>query len=286
VVYFMVYYRRVNEQLKSQSQIILEQKDYITSQNVQLQKAVDTQNKLFGIIAHDLRSPLVSISNFVQLLNFYLRDGSYDSITRMAADMDRKNKHVLELTDNLLNWARSQSGGLRPQIKQTGLREILDQCYRLYLPVAERKNITLELENGDDCQIWTDRDMVRTICRNLINNALKFTPQEGTVRISYSCNDKKARISVSDTGMGISPDQQKRLFNIGKEDVRYGTDGEKSSGLGLMVCKEFCDILNGSVVVKSTEGVGSMFTFTIPTHTEDSEELSRLKEKEQGERTY
>ena len=278
VLYFMVYYRRVSAQLKRQSQLIFEQKEQISSQNVQLQKAINTQNKLFGIIAHDLRSPLVSVSNFVRLLNFYIRDGRYDSITRMAKEMDRKNDQVLELTDNLLNWARSQSGGLKTRMERISLNEILDQCYQLYLPVAERKEIALNLEDGDDCQLWADREMVRTVCRNLVNNALKFTPKEGTVTISYSCDGKDARISIRDTGMGISPDRQKRLFNVSKDDVRYGTDGEKSSGLGLSVCKEFCEILQGKIEVESAEGAGSTFNFTLPIYTDELRELTELRE--------
>ncbi|WP_205461874.1 tetratricopeptide repeat-containing sensor histidine kinase [Mangrovibacterium lignilyticum] len=276
VVYFMVYFRRVNDQLKRQSRLIFDQKEQITDQNIQLQKAVNTQNKLFGIIAHDLRSPLVSVNNFVRLLNYYIADGRYDKITRMAKEMDRKNDQVLELTDNLLNWARSQSGGLTPVLQHISLNEILDECYELYLPVAERKEISLELEAEGNCLLWADRDMVRTICRNLINNALKFTPQKGTVRLNYSCTKTEARVSVSDTGMGISPDRQKRLFNVSKEDVRNGTDGERSSGLGLSVCKEFCEILHGKISVRSQENTGSTFTFTMPLYADELKELAAL----------
>ncbi|WP_372772854.1 ATP-binding protein [Mangrovibacterium sp.] len=274
VSYFMIYLSKVNVQLKQQSQLIFKQKEQITSQNIQLQKAVNTQNKLFGIIAHDLRSPLVSVSNFVRLLNFYLKDGRYDAITRMAKEMDRKNEQVLELTDNLLNWARSQSGDLKPRIEPISLNEILNQCYQLYLPVAERKQIKLSLQDKNECLLWADRDMVHTICRNLVNNALKFTPKEGSVTISFSCEGKDTRISIKDTGMGISPDRQSRLFNVSKEDVRYGTDGEKSSGLGLSVCREFCDTLNGTIEVESTEGHGSTFCFTLPTYSAELEELT------------
>ena len=280
VFYFMFYYRKVNAMLKQQSKLIFEQKEQITDQNVQLQKAVNTQNKLFSIIAHDLRSPLVSVSNFVQLLNFYLRDGRYEDISRMAVDMDRKNEQVLELTDNLLHWAQSQSGGMNPQLQRINLNEILDECYELYLPVAERKGVTLELDDADDCQLWADRDMVRTICRNLVNNALKFTPTNGKVSIDYSCNESEVRISVSDTGLGISPEKLQRLFSLDREDVRYGTDGEKSSGLGLSVCKEFCDILNGKINVTSTEGIGSTFSFTLPRYSDELQELADVKAKQ------
>lgn len=280
VFYFMFYYRKVNALLKQQSKLIFEQKEQITDQNVQLQKSVSTQNKLFSIIAHDLRSPLVSVSNFVQLLHFYLQDGRYEDISKMAVDMDRKNEQVLELTDNLLHWAQSQSGGMSPQLQRINLNEILDECYELYLPVAERKGVALELADNDDCQLWADRDMVRTICRNLINNALKFTPTNGKVSIDYRCNETEVHISVSDTGLGISPEKLQRLFSLNKDDVRYGTDGEKSSGLGLSVCKEFCDILNGKIDVASTEGIGSTFSFTLPKYTDELQELANLKAKQ------
>ncbi|WP_170154483.1 ATP-binding protein [Mangrovibacterium diazotrophicum] len=280
VLYFMFYYRKVSAMLKQQSKLIFEQKEQITDQNVQLQKSVSTQNKLFSIIAHDLRSPLVSVSNFVQLLNFYLHDGRYEDISKMAVDMDRKNEQVLDLTDNLLLWAQSQSGGMNPQLQRINLNEILDECYELYLPVAMRKGVALELTDADDCQLWADRDMVRTICRNLINNALKFTPKDGKVRIDYRCNEAEARVSVSDTGLGIKPEKLQRLFSLDREDVRYGTDGEKSSGLGLSVCKEFCDILNGKIDVTSTEGIGSTFSFTLPKYSDELQELAELKAKQ------
>jgi len=279
VVYFMAYYRKVSTMLKQQSKLIFEQKEQITNQNVQLQKSVNTQNRLFSIIAHDLRSPLVSVANFVQLLNFYIADGNYMSIAKLAKDMDRKNEQVLELTDNLLNWAQSQSGALTPSLQRINLNEILDECYELYLPVAVRKGVALEFVDADDCLLWADRNMVRTICRNLVNNALKFTPKNGQVSISYVCNETEAQISVSDTGLGISPEKRQRLFSLEKEDIRHGTDGEKSSGLGLSVCNEFCRIMNGNIRVESTEGAGSKFSFSIPLYSEQKAELNPVQQE-------
>lgn len=282
ITYFVIHYRRFNLQLQEQSRLIFNQKEQIESQNTQLQKAMHTRDKLFSIIAHDLRSPLVSVSNFVQLLNFYLRDGKYDSIQRMASDMDRKNQQVLDLTDNLLKWARSQSDGMKVQNERVNLNEILDECYELYSPVAENKAITLKIEQRDHCLLWADRDMLRTICRNLINNALKFTPRNGAVTVSHCCNKKQARISVTDTGIGISQDKLTRLFKPEKRDVQQGTDGEKSSGLGLSVCFEFCRIMHGDIQVESSEGSGSTFTFTMPLYSGELKEhgsLSELSEK-------
>ncbi len=280
IAYFVIYYRRFNIRLQAQSRLILNQKEQIASQNTQLQKAMLTRDKLFSIIAHDLRSPLVSVSNFVQLLNFYLRDGKYDSIQKMATEMDKKNQQVLELTDNLLKWARSQSEGMKVQNEKVSLTEILDECFELYSPIAQDKNITLIADQKGNCFVWADRDMLRTICRNLINNSIKFTPREGEVSVSYGCDEKYVRVSVKDTGIGISTDKINRLFNPEKNDVQLGTDGEKSSGLGLSVCKEFCGILQGKIEVESTEGLGSTFSFSLPKYSEELQELSDMKGKQ------
>jgi signal transduction histidine kinase len=144
------------------------------------------------------------------------------------------------------------------------LNEILDECLELYLPVAENKNITLTINQTSNCLLWTDRDMLRTICRNLINNAIKFTPRNGKVSVSYICDEKYARVSVTDTGIGINKSKISRLFNPEKSDVQPGTEGEKSSGLGLSVCQEFCRIMDGNIQIESTEGQGSTFRFSIP----------------------
>lgn len=264
VSYFFWYYRKVSHKLRVQSRMIMEQKEQIGRQNIELQKAIATRDKLFSIIAHDLRSPLVTISNFVQLLNFYLRDNKFDSIQRLASDMNRKNEQVLQLTDNLLNWAQTQSGALQPKTEQTSLKEILDECYELYQHIAADKQIELRMTDDTDFLILADRNMIRTVCRNLMNNALKFTPREGHIEVSCSNDGQMVWVNVRDSGIGIPEDKIKRLFSPNKSDVLPGTEGEKSSGLGLILCKEFTEIMNGQIKVESQEGKGSTFSFCVP----------------------
>ncbi|MFV0376159.1 MAG: ATP-binding protein [Mangrovibacterium sp.] len=264
VSYFFWYYRKISRTLRTQSQLILEQKEHIARQNDELQKAIDTRDKLFSIIAHDLRSPLVSISNFVQLVNFYLRDNKLDSIQQLATDMGRKNAQVLQLTDNLLNWAQTQSGALQPKTEQINLKQILDECYELYQHIALDKQIELTIPGESAYQVIADRNMIRTICRNLINNALKFTPRKGRVEVSCYLDGQMVWVKVTDSGIGIASEKINRLFSPNKSDVLPGTEGEKSSGLGLLLCKEFVDIMNGQLRVESEVGKGSSFSFSVP----------------------
>ncbi len=279
-VYAYYYYRRVNKLLQKQSMRILYQKSRINEQNQQLQKSVDTQNKLFSIIAHDLRSPLISLSNFTKLINFYLLDNRIDEIREMAVQMDRKNDHVLELTDNLLSWAKGQSGSLSPLLEKLSLKKTVEECLDIYHPLAEDKGIELRFAETNDYVLWADRNMVKTICRNLVNNAIKFTPRDGIVSLAYELQGDLVKTSVSDTGIGMDDEQVKLLFDIDRKKTKYGTEGEESSGLGLSVCKEFVEKLGGEILVASKPDVGSTFSFTLPIYSPERHHEQSTKKRE------
>ncbi|MGQ7868535.1 tetratricopeptide repeat-containing sensor histidine kinase [Sunxiuqinia sp. sy24] len=262
-IYFYYYYRKVNRLLQLQGKRILNQRNQISDQNEKLQKSIDTQNKLFGIIAHDLRSPLVSIANVAKLIGFYLEDKRYDDLEAVAQMMEQKNDQVLELTDNLLNWAKSQSEGLSPFFEKVSFHEIVEECFDLYHPIAQSKTIRLIYDEAEDLKVWTDRNMLKTICRNLINNAIKFTPRGGKIQVDYYAKGNLAKLCVQDSGVGIPPEKLAILFQVNRAKVTPGTDGEKSSGLGLTVCKEFATALNGEIKAESSEGKGSRFCLTL-----------------------
>lgn len=262
-VYFFYYYKKVNQLLKVQSKSILEQKNQISEQNNQLQKLLNTRNKLFSIIAHDLRSPLVSIFNISQLVGFYIEDKEYEALGETVMLLDQKTNQILDLTDNLLNWSKSQTGNFQPLWESLSLNEIFEECLELYRPIAVNKNITIECEEQKDLLIWADRNMVKTICRNLVNNAIKFTHKNGHIKVWHEPGDQIVRISVKDSGIGIDPTNVDRLFEIGDEKITAGTEGERSTGLGLSVCKEFADAMKGKIWVESQPGIGSHFTFEL-----------------------
>jgi signal transduction histidine kinase len=262
-VYFFYYYKKVNKLLQSQSKSILEQKNQISEQNVKLQKSVNTQNKLFSIIGHDLRSPLASIFNISQLIGFYIEDENYEALEKTKKMMDQKTEQILDLTDNLLSWAISQTDSLKPHFTPLNLKEIFDDCLELYRPIAGDKNITIECSEKTDLLVWADRNMVKTICRNLVNNAIKFTHKNGRIEVWYESRDQFALISIKDSGIGIDKSRLESLFEIGHEKTTRGTSGEKSTGLGLSVCKEFVDAMNGQIWVESETAKGSQFIFEL-----------------------
>jgi signal transduction histidine kinase len=262
-VYFFYYYKKVNKLLQSQSKSILEQKNHILEQNAKLKKSVNTQNKLFSIIGHDLRSPLASIFNISQLIGFYIEDKNYEALEKTKKMMDQKTDQILDLTDNLLYWAVSQTDGLKPFFAPLSLKEIFDDCLELYRPIAGDKNITIECPEQTDLLVWADRNMVMTICRNLINNSVKFTHTNGYVNVGYETKGQFALIAIKDSGIGIDKSKLGSLFEIGLEKTTRGTSGEKSTGLGLSICKEFVEAMNGRIWAESEIGIGSQFVFEL-----------------------
>jgi two-component system, sensor histidine kinase and response regulator len=262
-VYFFYYYKKVNKLLQSQSKSILEQTNHISEQNAKLQKSVNTQNKLFSIIGHDLRSPLASIFNISQLIGFYIEDKNYEALEKTKKMMDQKTDQILDLTDNLLYWAVSQTDGLKPFYAPLNLKEIFDDCLELYRPIAGDKNITIECSEQADLLVWADRNMVMSICRNLINNSVKFTHKNGHINVWYESKGQFALIAIKDSGIGIDKSKLESLFEIGHEKTTRGTSGEKSTGLGLSICKEFVDAMNGRIWAESEAGIGSQFIFEL-----------------------
>jgi len=278
-IYAFYYYRRITRLLQRQSKHILTQQTHIKQQNEKLQKAVNTRNKLFSIIAHDLRSPLVSISNISKLIGFCIRDNRTAAIGDLARQMDRKNDQLLDLTDNLLNWAKSQTESLSPLMEKISLNEIIEECFDIYEMVSSDKEITMRYEKQSDLLLWADRNMIKTICRNLINNAIKFTPRGGQIRVSGEQKNQFAKICICDSGIGISKERLNLIFEIDKKNVQSGTEGEKSTGLGLSVCREFTEKLGGEIFAESEEHKGSKFSFTIPIFHPDLHDPDNKKRK-------
>ncbi len=263
-IYFYYYYRKMNKLLKAQGQRISFQRDKISDQNSKLTNAINTQNKLHSIIAHDLRSPLASISNLTNLLDMFLEDKRYDELAKIVGMLDQKNEQIIGLTDNLLSWARSQTEGVKPLFEQVSFNDTVNTCMELYQPVAADKNIDLQFQANEKVILWADKNMLRTLCRNLINNAIKFTPKGGTILVFTILKTTRAQICVRDSGVGIPKDKISKLFNPDPSKVSSGTEGEKSSGLGLIVCKEFVEAMDGKIWVESEEGKGSCFKIELP----------------------
>lgn len=231
---------------------------------LQLQQLNDTKDKLFSIIAHDLKNPFTSLLTYSELI--YKKSSSLDriKIEQMASRMNHSAKEAYALLENLLSWSSVQTGLLSPVPELLAVRALLEQMHALMEPLAHQKGISLVLGNIEQTNVFADRQMVATVLRNLVSNALKFSFQNGQVEIAVSQVDGFALFSVADTGTGIPLESQAKLLEVGNKFSSIGTASESGTGLGLVLCQEFIALNGGEIYFQSELGVGTTFFFTLP----------------------
>ncbi|MBE0646267.1 MAG: HAMP domain-containing histidine kinase [Bacteroidales bacterium] len=243
---------------------IREHEKLLQISSLELTKLNATKDKFFNIIAHDLRSPFNSLLGFISL---FLND--YDDFTdEEKKDFIRRiqgiSKNTFRLLENLLDWARAQSGDFQVSPDSISLRQLILDNVDIFAPGASKKNIRLLAGSHQDIDIFADRYSIDAVIRNLINNALKFTNQGGEISFAFQQEGKMAICSVTDTGIGIPPLMAEQLFRIDSQVKRPGTAKESGTGLGLILCKEFVEMNGGEIWVESEEGKGSTFSFSVP----------------------
>ena len=230
----------------------------------QLIELNNTKDKLFSVIAHDLRSPFNSILGFSDLL---IRNSKQYKATQNEEFLNIINssaKHTLILLDNLLNWAKTQTGQVAFTPEQLELSSIIDEIMSLSTPSAKAKEIALTYRLPDGIKVFADLNMIKTVLRNLISNAIKFTHTSGKIHIEIIENSLSTTFKISDNGLGMSKETQSKIFNQATNASTNGTANEKGSGLGLILCKEFVEMHGGNIIVESQLDKGSTFKFTIP----------------------
>jgi len=224
----------------------------------------ETKDKFFNIIAHDLKSPFNTILGFSELLVDDYNQMEEEQIKKYLLSIQKSSQHACNLIDNLLLWARTQSGTIDFYPDTIDLNDIVNQNLSLFENVAKTKNITMISKNKQSCFIYADRNMIDTVVRNLVANAIKFTPLNGNIMVEVNETQASVEISVSDTGVGIPEQHIPDLFRMESKYTTLGTAKEKGTGMGLMLCKEFVEKHGGNIWVESQMGKGSVFTFTIP----------------------
>ncbi len=237
----------------------------IRAKNEELQKINTSKDKLFSIIAHDLRSPFNGFLGLTQMMAEDISSMTLDEIRKIAEAIQNSAATIYRLLENLLQWSTLQQG--RMAFNPQGLRliSILTDSIAMSLQPANQKEIEIESLISDDLEVYADSNMLQTIFRNLVANSVKFTKKGGKITFSArTTDDKTLEILIQDTGIGMSKEILKGLFLIDVNTSRKGTDGESSTGLGLIICKEFVELNGGKIWVESEEGVGSKFYFTIP----------------------
>ena len=242
---------------------LVDAKRTIERQNRELMATISNRDKMYSVIAHDLRSPMASIR---MVLNLVVASTTPDLVgPELFELLDKANKEseeVHDLLDNLLKWTKSQTGRLNVVMQDLDLNDIIPGVVDIFEMIAATKKIHLSYE-GSSVVVRADNDMLKTIVRNFMSNAVKFSPEDSTIEISVTTPDADfAKISVRDHGVGIAADRIGSIFHKG--ETTYGTGGEEGSGLGLQLCQDFARKIGGDVTVESAEGEGSTFSVLVP----------------------
>lgn len=240
-------------------------KRIILQKTEELKKTIQGRDKMYSVIAHDLRSPLGSIK---MVLNMFVMTMSPQMIGEEQYEMlDSANKSTEELfnlLDNLLKWTKTQTGRLTVVFQDFELVKSISGVLEIFSLVSSSKNIELIFDSNEEINVRGDIDIVKTITRNLLSNAIKFSFSGSKIIIEVKKIDNMAVVSVKDFGKGMSQEEQQKLFNSETHFSKYGTNNEEGSGLGLLLCKDFATKNRGDLWLQSEEGKGSTFFFSIP----------------------
>ena len=245
-------------------------RDKISRQAETLRDLNATKDKMFSVISHDLRAPLGGIKSMLDLMyedqqqNRQISSRSLDSL-KNAADQ------TYNLLENLLFWSRSQRGKLVNDPEKINIYDLIIENLELLQTMSDNKQLEIDNRVDKDASAVGDRNMIKTVLRNLINNAIKFTHEKGRITIDCEVKDGMAEVSVADNGTGIQKQNLEKILNMKEYYTTFGTRREKGSGLGLNLCIDFIRRNNGELYIDSEYGKGSMFTFTLPLEETQSE---------------
>lgn len=254
-------------QYKDEIEVNLHQKNALIEEleqsKVKLKQSIDSKDKLFSIIAHDLTSPFTSFLNLSEMLVKDMEDLSIKDLKKMSQTINNSANSVFNLLNDLLQWSRSQIGSLEVKFENHNLYELIFACMYIMQEMADKKRIMFDLNIDRKIIITCDKNMFTTIMRNLITNAIKFSNYGGKVKLIAARVDNFIEITVQDFGVGMSEETRASLFGSNRHISTLGTQNEKGNGLGLVLCKEFVSKHKGNIWVESELNKGSKFKFTI-----------------------
>jgi signal transduction histidine kinase len=233
---------------------------YFVKSRKTLKQTNKTKDLLFSIIGHDLRGAMGNIkqiAGFIQSKDFHDRE-------KFIAMLEQPTTASYNLLEDLLAWSRSISNNLNFNPELVNLHTILFTSMEMVRSAAQEKNITLQSKIPELLEVYADKNLVSALFRNLMSNAIKYTPNGGLVSVNYQFADGRTKISITDTGIGINSQQIKKILDPSAFYTTYGTQNEKGSGLGLIICQEFAKVHGGTLYIESKPGQGSMFSFTLP----------------------
>ena len=255
----------LERQVKERTAELEAQKIELDIKNAKLHELNASKDKFFSIISHDLRGPFQALLGYSELIEETIDTASKDEIKSDIRKLQKTVEQLYALIENLLTWSTIQQGVIKYQLEEVELDQLVEPNLELFTPKAEQKQITLKNSITKGLIVHADSNMVNTILRNLISNALKFTPTGGIIEIlTQSYHETDIEITVSDSGIGIKPEDISKLFRIDIPHTNTGTDGEQGTGLGLNLCKDLVEKNGGTIWVESEVGKGTNFKFTLP----------------------
>lgn len=259
--------KRTNNKLHQQYEIIKKTNEILIIREDELNKLSALKDKYFSVIAHDIKNPLSALINLSRIIVDKIDTLKPKEIQDFSRMIYQSANNLNGLLENLLYWARSNSNNLQFDPEPVKLVTIVNNVIALNKLSIMQKNITIKNDVNDQYEIYADIQMVTSIFRNLISNAIKFSKENGNITIHAENRGRMIEISVKDEGIGMSKEDIERIFDLNKQITTNGTHNETGTGLGLILVKEFIEKNQGEISVKSEKGIGSIFTFTLPNST-------------------
>lgn len=224
-----------------------------------------TKDRFMSIIAHDLKSPFGTLLGFLELMREDFEEITRKDLKNFIGMSYESARKIFNLLHNLLEWAYMQKGQIKFDPIVIELKHFVDESTEVLIDRAKEKGLTIINEVVPDIKIKADKSMIQTVIRNIVNNAVKFTPTGGSISITAeNLDNDMVKISIKDTGIGMSEEDREKLFKLDSHHTSIGTEGESGTGLGLIICKEMVEKNNGEIWVESEPGKGSIFYFTVP----------------------
>lgn len=248
---------------KKALQLLSVKNQKITEQTETLNKLNITKDKFFSIISHDLKGTIGGFMTQTEFLADDFKDLSPDDMHDLLIKMNQSSTQLYRLLDNLLEWSKAQTGNIKVQPESFSLKTLVDEILPLFNDLMEEKKLKALIKIKPEIKVFADVNMVSTVFRNLITNAIKFSYPESKFKIESKIKHEWVEIEVADEGVGITKKNQEKLFNMDESLTTPGTNREKGSGLGLIICKEFIELNQGKIWVESIPGSGSVFNFTL-----------------------
>ncbi len=264
---------KTNDDLAIKNAAIQQQKIAIQHQAENLKQLDEVKTKLFSVISHDLRGP---ISNLQALLDMFTRKlMTAEEFITVSSKLKENLNHTQRTLENLLNWSLSQMGGIKTERKKIDVTACLNEACLLLEEAAARKNVTLKKSFDEELTVLADANQLQVILRNLIHNAIKFSAYNNQIHITAERRNSHCQITVKDYGIGMTPEELKALTSTGRYFSKSGTEQEKGTGLGLLLCKEFIARNGGEIFINSRPGIGTEVSFTLQLAEADLELAGR-----------